>query len=261
MGASNGFEPMRLGTYQRDSNVDGWLASELLDGVRAYWDGKDLYTRLGTLIKVPSDFTAGFPPYPLDGELYTKRKDYANISTIVMAKTPDPGWSGWAQITYNVFDAPKAQGGLLARLAKVNEWIEQNPKVKSRMKIIKQTKIKNKQELAKMFEEIIASGGEGVVIRDPEAAYKPGVSDKNLKYKAYNDAECEVTAYKPIKGQTSLKSFECKLPSGKLMRIAVGLNTEVQLPKVGEVITYTYQKIGKGGLPESPTYLRVRQDP
>lgn len=30
------FELMRLVAYQRDSKVDGWLASEMLDGVRAY---------------------------------------------------------------------------------------------------------------------------------------------------------------------------------------------------------------------------------
>ena len=39
-------------------NVDGWLASEKLDGMRAFWDGSELLSRNGKRIAAPDWFTA-----------------------------------------------------------------------------------------------------------------------------------------------------------------------------------------------------------
>ena len=36
------FELLKLSEY-KGQNVGGWLASEKLDGVRAYWDGRNCY--------------------------------------------------------------------------------------------------------------------------------------------------------------------------------------------------------------------------
>ena len=40
------FELLKLSEY-KGQNVGGWLASENLDGVRAYWDGRNLRSRNG----------------------------------------------------------------------------------------------------------------------------------------------------------------------------------------------------------------------
>lgn len=173
-----------------------------------------------------------------------------------MAKNPN--LNGWGQITYNIFDVPKAQGGLLQRLEVIKNWIDANQELKNRIKIIPQITIKDQKTLAKMFKEIVKSGGEGVVVRDPKAPYTRGISNKNLKYKSRSDAECEVSAHNPAKIEGLINSIECKLPNGKLFKIVAGLGEN--LPKVGSIITYTYDKIGKTGLPESPVYLRVRND-
>ena len=39
---------MLLSTYE-NQDVQGWVMSEKLDGVRGYWDGKTLLSRQGTL--------------------------------------------------------------------------------------------------------------------------------------------------------------------------------------------------------------------
>ena len=39
---------MLLETY-KNQNVTGWVMSEKLDGVRGYWDGKQLFTRGGII--------------------------------------------------------------------------------------------------------------------------------------------------------------------------------------------------------------------
>jgi len=44
--------------------------SEKLDGVRAYWDGKQFLSRQGNLYHAPAWFTEHLPAVPLDGELW-----------------------------------------------------------------------------------------------------------------------------------------------------------------------------------------------
>ena len=61
----------------------GWLLSEKLDGVRAYWDGKQFLSRQGNLYHAPEWFVAGLPNVPLDGELWLGRKKFQRAVSIV----------------------------------------------------------------------------------------------------------------------------------------------------------------------------------
>jgi DNA ligase-1 len=56
----------------------GWL-SEKLDGVRAYWDGKSLISRLGNRFHAPDWFLEGLPEIALDGELWIGRKAFQSL--------------------------------------------------------------------------------------------------------------------------------------------------------------------------------------
>jgi len=46
---------LRLNEY-KEQNVSGWLASEKLDGVRAYWDGENLLSRQGKKTECTAKF-------------------------------------------------------------------------------------------------------------------------------------------------------------------------------------------------------------
>lgn len=51
--------------------------------MRAYWDGKKLWSRSGLLIVSPDYFTQGLPTHiELDGELFLGRGKLANIAII-----------------------------------------------------------------------------------------------------------------------------------------------------------------------------------
>ena len=56
--------------------------SEKLDGIRAYWDGKELLSKNGNKIYAPTWFLHNLPPFEIDGELWTKRDDFENILII-----------------------------------------------------------------------------------------------------------------------------------------------------------------------------------
>ena len=106
-------------------NIAGWAMSEKLDGVRAYWDGRKLISRQGHPFSPPAGFTRDFPPYPLDGELYSRRGAFEQISAAVRSANGD--WSG---IKLHVFDAPQAPGNLYQRLALVQRHLAAHPQAK-----------------------------------------------------------------------------------------------------------------------------------
>lgn len=85
---------LELQKAQRYENqpIEGWVMSEKLDGIRAYWDGEKLSTRQMRAIAAPEWFTKNLPPFALDGELWTKRGDFEEIQSIVMAQNPDGRW-------------------------------------------------------------------------------------------------------------------------------------------------------------------------
>ena len=55
----------------------GWLMSEKLDGIRAYWNGSNMYSRNGLMFNPPAWFKELLPKdLALDGELWTERDDF-----------------------------------------------------------------------------------------------------------------------------------------------------------------------------------------
>ena len=88
--------------------------SEKLDGVRAYWDGKQFLSRQGNLYHAPDWFMAGLPATPLDGELWLGRKAFQRTVSIVRRQDKS---DHWREIPFLVFDAPAAGGGFEERAA------------------------------------------------------------------------------------------------------------------------------------------------
>ena len=50
-----------------------YLVSEKYDGVRAYWDGRQLRFRSGRVVQAPAWFISRLPTRALDGELWLGR--------------------------------------------------------------------------------------------------------------------------------------------------------------------------------------------
>jgi len=237
----------------KDQNITGWVMSEKLDGIRAYWDGKNLISRGGKIIHAPKYFTKDYPPFSIDGELWSKRGDFENISSIVRDKIPSKKWH---QIKHYIFEVPNAKGGLFMRLKKAK------PYAGKYIQIITQKYIKNKDDLQKFLKSVEKLGGEGVVVRDPNAEYINKRTSKALKVKSFYDTECEVT--KIFKGKGKYKnimgSVECKLLNGTIFKIGSGFSDKERKnpPKVGDIVTFKYKEMTKYDKPRFPIFLRVR---
>ncbi len=112
-------------SWDNAQDLAGWWLSEKLDGVRAYWDGTSLISRLGNRFHAPDWFLAGLPEIPLDGELWIGRKAFQRTVGIVRRQDKTELWK---QVRYVAFDAPAFDGAFEGRLAAIRAHIERtNP--------------------------------------------------------------------------------------------------------------------------------------
>jgi DNA ligase-1 len=100
-------------TWDNATDLTDWWISEKLDGVRAFWDGKQFLSRQGNLFHAPGWFVAGLPDEALDGELWIGRKQFQRTVSIVRRQDQSDLWK---DVRFLVFDAPRCDGGFEARL-------------------------------------------------------------------------------------------------------------------------------------------------
>ena len=241
-----------LKTY-KNHNINGWVMSEKLDGIRAYWNGKELLTRGGKKIYAPKWFTKDYPPFEVDGELWSKRGDFENISSIVRDKTPSLEWKS---IKHYIFEVPNRKGNLFERLDLVK------PYENNHLKILKQVIIKHKKYLDEFHDSILKLGGEGVVVREPNSNYINKRTSTALKVKKFKDTECTIVGYTKGKGKYLGKvgAIKCQMNSGIEFKIGRGLSDDFRSnpPKIGAIVTFKYQNLTKYKKPRFPVFMRVR---
>ena len=245
-----------LKSYKNDINVTNWLMSEKLDGVRAYWDGKRLISRNGKAFASPKWFVKDFPPFEIDGELWTKRGDFEHVISIVNTQTPH---DGWRDITYNIFEVPHQKGGLLERLEVLEKWLEKYPN--EFIKIIPQTPCKGSEHLKQELKRVEALGAEGLVVRNSDALYIDKRTSEALKVKSFRDDECVVMGYTKGHGKFEglVGALQC-VWHDRTLKIGSGLSDKERKnpPKVGTEITFKYNGFTRKGNPKFPVFLRIR---
>jgi len=258
-GAASAMEPMLPQVYSEQADVSGWLMSEKLDGVRGYWDGRQLFSKNGNRFYPPAAFTRDLPPFPLEGELWGGRQRFEQTVSTVRKQQPH---DGWLQIKFAIFDVPQAVGGFTARMARARDWFDRHPTPYAF--IIPQKSIDNRAQMLEELRRIEEMSGEGLVVRRPEALYAAGRSMEILKVKSHQDAEATVLAHLPGKGRNEgrLGSLQVELADGTRFRIGSGFSDRERQepPPVGAVITFRYFGTYQSGIPKFPSFQRVRHD-
>ncbi|MEA2050604.1 MAG: DNA ligase [Campylobacterota bacterium] len=249
------FEVQKPKIYD-DQNISGWLMSEKLDGIRGYWDGKRFYTKNQKQLSVPKWFTKNFPPFALDGELWSKRDDFEFIQATVLDKIPS---NDWIKITFNIFEVPNAKGDFPKRLQKAKEWFEKHPN--RYINIIKQIACKDEQHLQNYLDKIVKLKGEGIIVKDPNQNYHTGRSPHILKVKKFQDMEGIIIGYNYRKNSKIIKSLKLKLKNNIEFNLGGGLSDKQRInpPKIGTMVTFKYYGFTKYGKPKFASFLRVRE--
>lgn len=245
--------------YAEDIDVSGWLVSEKLDGVRGYWDGKKLLSKNGNLLHAPAIFYQNFPPFALEGELWGGRGGFEKTLGIVKRQQAH---DGWLELKFAIFDVPRAAGGFVERLQKAKDWFDAHPS--SFAFVIPQKILQENKELQAELQRVEKLGGEGLIVRKPDALYSSGRSREILKVKSFLDMEARVVAHIGGKGRNHgrLGSLLVEIPDKIRFKVGTGFSDDERdkPPPVGSVITIKYYGLMKSGRPRFPSFIRVRPD-
>ena len=236
----------------------GWLMSEKLDGVRAYWDGKQFISRLGNLYHAPDWFVAGLPDTPLDGELWLGRKAFQKTVSIVRRQDRSDHWK---DMRFVVFDAPALEKGFEERI----EFIENCLGTKHKYaQPHEHSKCRGVDHLRQELARLEALGAEGVMLRKPGSRYVNGRSSTLLKVKSFHDAEARVLEHQAGAGRHKERfgAILVELDDGTRFAVGTGFSDAEREnpPTIGSVITFRYQELSDGGVPRFPSFVGVRED-
>lgn len=246
-------------SWDNFQDLSGWWMSEKLDGVRAYWDGKQFLSRQGNIYHAPDWFLEGLPDVPLDGELWIDRKAFQRTVSIVRRQDKNEQWK---QVRYLVFDAPALSEKFEERL----EFLKDGASSwKNKFLTLHQQNLcRNVAHLRQELQRIESLGGEGLMLREPGSAYAVGRSSTLLKVKTFHDAEATVIGHEPGRGkhQGRLGALVVQLPNGKQFSVGTGFSDRQREnpPTVGSLIQFRYQELSDGGIPRFPSYVGIRSD-
>lgn len=239
--------------------ADYWV-SEKYDGVRGYWDGRQLLTRGGRRIAAPDWFTAGWPAQPLDGELWAGRGRFEAAQSAVGRDVPDD--AAWRGMRYMVFDLPAHPGTFDERLVALDAligalgiaWVQAVP----------QRKVADRAALLALLKKTVRDGGEGLMLHRGASLYRAERNDDLLKLKPYEDAEAVVVAHVPGKGKNAgmLGALQLRTPEGLQFKLGSGFSDAQRRdpPPVGSTVTYRYVGLSASGVPRFASFLRVRTE-
>ena len=245
--------------YHDNIAISDYFVSEKLDGIRAYWNGKNLMSRQGNIIHSPKWFTKDFPDIVLDGELFIERGKFELIASSVLKDNPIS--QEWQKVKFMIFDMPNHSGRFSQRLQAMKILINQ---VNSPyLQIIEQSKIDDKENLMKKLDEMVAHGAEGLMLRKADSFYQAKRNDDLIKLKKYQDAEAKVIAHIKGKGkyQNMMGSLLVENIKDKMrFRIGTGFSDKQRKnpPKIGDIITYKYYGKTKNNIPRFASFIKIR---
>ena len=263
--ATGSAPPLMLAkVYQPGMALADYWVSEKYDGVRGYWDGRQLRTRGGQRIAVPDWFVANWPATPMDGELWAGRGLFQKTLSTVSQQSPDD--AAWRGMRFMVFDLPAHGGRFSERLNALKPLVDElkQPWVLA----VAQSRPSGSEALQTLLTRTVMDGGEGLMLHRGASLYASGRSDDLLKLKTHEDSEARVIGHEPGRGKYAgmLGALVVEVPGVKgqpaqRFKLGAGLSDEQrrQPPPIGSVVTYRFRGTTDSGLPRFATFMRVRE--
>lgn len=245
--------------WENENDLTGWWMSEKLDGVRAYWDGKQFISRLGNLYHAPDWFVEALPDFPLDGELWLERQQFQR--TVSIARRQDKS-DHWKELKFVVFDAPAMEDPFEERIKFLKSHMKQHKAEFA--EVLGHELCRGLEHLKEELERIEGLGGEGVMLRKPGSRYEVGRSTSLLKVKTFYDAEGKVIDYSAGKGRHKgrVGALVVEMPDGSKFSVGTGLSDKQREnpPEIGSFITYRYQELTNDGIPRFPSFVGINTE-
>lgn len=250
--------------------IDTFMVSEKFDGVRGIWDGENAFSKRGKILPIPHCFSQNLARLGIkngefiEGEFWIDYGAFEAISGLLNRK--NIACEDFKKVKFLIFNAQlRNKRDFLQNLAEIKMRLDSaldsaNGKDLAQIQVIPQHKFSNINDLQNFFNAVVSKGGEGLILRDSNNAFK---------LKARQDAECKIIDFSRGKGRLrdkvgaivceSLEDKNGGIAKGKIFRIGSGLSDEfrVNTPKIGTIITYQFSGLSKNGIPKHARFLRI----
>lgn len=181
------------GTHWSGQDLAAWWVSEKLDGCRAWWDGRALWTKSGQRAHLPTGWAQALPPVPLDAELYAGPGSVYACGAALKHGHYTPA------MRLHVFDSPGSTSNHSpSREASAEDWPQRLHRAALALAragtpqhiacIVPHSQATSTAQALALMAQVQQRGGEGLMLRRPGALYRPGRTDQLLKLKRHPDA-------------------------------------------------------------------------
>lgn len=247
--------------YQGNESLSLYGVSEKFDGVRAFWDGVTLVTRSGRVIPAPDWFLAQLPDATLDGELWLGYGRFSELSGLIRRKDSDTD-SLWQTVQYRVFDLPDVAGDFATRYQQLVQLMRDYEGTEC--VLVEQQIVQDHAALDAQMQQVVAEGGEGLMLHRWDSLYFAGRSSDLLKVTPLQDDEAIVTGYEPGEGRLTglMGALRVRLTSGREFLLGTGFSDAQRAspPDIGSRVRFTYRGLTADGLPRFASFDRVRPE-
>jgi len=231
-----------------------------------------LWTRYGNVFNAPEWFTDELPRgIMLDGELFA-----GDLQTTKRLKTDIPVEKVWRNAKFYAFDivplisffsTGKINNPYFTKqinLSDMYKYHEQITFIRDRpfeermmrlqqedgndsLRILPYRRIDNIHEAMRHFNDVVETGGEGVVVRDPKSGYHVKRTRSVLRIKMQNESTCKVVSisYEPRSLFVDWNGLKFNIGSGLKV-----------LPLVGSTIKFKYAGLTDEGIPREARMIR-----
>ena len=156
---------------------------------------------------------------------------------------------------------PGANGSFAERVDRLSAAVAQS---RSRqLECAPQRRIADADALARALADVVAGGGERLMLHLASAPYVGGRNDVLMKLKPHLDAETVVVGYRTGTGtlRSLVGSLQVESADGRRSVVGSGLSDELQRtpPEIGSVISYRHRDLMPSGLPRFATFVRRRE--
>ncbi len=267
-----------------------WLGSRKINGVRAlfYYDGKEIhcFSRGGSMydnatihLRTHPELIQLFKEFPhliLDSELYKHGVSLQKISGAArLETTADYDWlEMWVYDCYfndnSAMFAKDRIAWLQEHLSKYGfdpykEWNDNDLK----LQLLPHIRMVGFNSMMKYHDDYVREGFEGLVIRNPNAPYKPnGRGNDMIKIKKYKDSEYKIVDYKlGLRGSEDM-CFICEMKDGRTFSAMPigdrGIKQEYidnfESKYKNQIGTCKYFELSEDGIPCQPKFIAFRYD-
>jgi ATP-dependent DNA ligase len=192
---------------------------------------------------------------PLDGEIFVGRA--AGHSAIPALKA-SPKARGWRSASFRVFDYP-GQAPFSERYEALLRFeAKLDPKCRKIIKVVRQKPVTSGTMLKRVLRQVLAKGGEGVVLTAPQARW---AARQKIKIKGLQDMEARIVGYK-LTVDGTMKSVHVKHDKVSFF-VGIGFTKQERkdfrrLYPVGSWLKVAFERYSHRGVPLKPRAIGLR---